>query len=105
MSKKPTSSDVARLIPTQSGMRLCEPGTVVKTVSGSAGIFACAAAALGAQCGFVGPGRSQDPGLPAQGADPGPQAAEQSAPDPHAHHLQSLLKVNSERIVDISIFF
>lgn len=41
-------------IPTQSGMRLCEPGTVVKTVSGSAGIFACAAAALGAQCGFVG---------------------------------------------------
>ena len=42
------------LIPTQSGMRLCEPGTVVKTVSGSAGIFACAAAALGAQCGFVG---------------------------------------------------
>lgn len=40
-------------IPTQSGMRLCEPGTVVKTVSGSAGIFACAAA-LGAQCGFVG---------------------------------------------------
>ena len=42
------------VIPTQSGMRLCEPGTVVKTVSGSAGIFACAAAALGAQCGFVG---------------------------------------------------
>ena len=41
-------------IPTQSGMQLCEPGTVVKTVSGSAGIFACAAAALGAQCGFVG---------------------------------------------------
>ena len=41
-------------IPTQSDMRLCEPGTVVKTVSGSAGIFACAAAALGAQCGFVG---------------------------------------------------
>jgi len=41
-------------IPTQSGMRLCEPGTVVKTVSGSAGIFACAVAALGAQCGFVG---------------------------------------------------
>ena len=41
-------------IPTQSGMRRCEPGTVVKTVSGSAGIFACAAAALGAQCGFVG---------------------------------------------------
>ena len=41
-------------IPTQSGMRLCEPGTVVKTVSGSAGIFACAAAALGAQCSFVG---------------------------------------------------
>lgn len=41
-------------IPTQSEMRLCEPGTVVKTVSGSAGIFACAAAALGAQCGFVG---------------------------------------------------
>ena len=41
-------------IPTQSDMRLCEPGTVVKTVSGSAGIFACAAAALGAQCSFVG---------------------------------------------------
>ena len=41
-------------IPTRSDMRLCEPGTVVKTVSGSAGIFACAAAALGAQCGFVG---------------------------------------------------
>lgn len=41
-------------IPTRSDMRLSEPGTVVKTVSGSAGIFACAAAALGAQCGFVG---------------------------------------------------
>ena len=38
-------------IPTQSGMRLCEPGTVVKTVSGSAGIFACAAAALGVRVG------------------------------------------------------
>ena len=40
-------------IPTQSGMRLCEPGTVVKTVSGSAGIFACAAAALDAGAGLV----------------------------------------------------
>ena len=41
-------------IPTRSDMRLSEPGTVLKTVSGSAGIFACAAAALGTQCGFVG---------------------------------------------------
>lgn len=41
-------------IPTRSDMRLSEPGTVIKTVSGSAGIFACAAAALGADCGFVG---------------------------------------------------
>ena len=41
-------------IPVRSEMRLCEPGAVVKTVSGSAGIFACAAAALGAQCGFIG---------------------------------------------------
>lgn len=41
-------------IPTRSDMRLSDPGTVVKTVSGSAGIFSCAAAALGAQCGFLG---------------------------------------------------
>lgn len=41
-------------IPTRSDMRLSEPGTVVKTVSGSAGIFACAAAALGGDCGFIG---------------------------------------------------
>lgn len=41
-------------IPTRSNMRLAEPGTVIKSVSGSAGIFACTAAALGRQCGFVG---------------------------------------------------
>lgn len=41
-------------IPARSDMRLSEPGTVVKTVSGSAGIFACAAAVLGGDCGFVG---------------------------------------------------
>lgn len=41
-------------IPVRSDMRLCEAGAVIKTVSGSAGIFACAAAALGAQCGLIG---------------------------------------------------
>lgn len=41
-------------IPERSDMRLFEPGAVIKTVSGSAGIFACAAASLGAQSGFMG---------------------------------------------------
>ena len=41
-------------VPTRSDMRLSEPGTVIKTVSGSAGIFSCAAAALGARCGLLG---------------------------------------------------
>ena len=41
-------------VPTRSDMRLSEPGTVIKTVSGSAGIFSCAAAARGARCGLLG---------------------------------------------------
>ena len=41
-------------VPTRSDMRLSEQGTVIKTVSASAGIFSCAAAALGARCGLLG---------------------------------------------------
>lgn len=41
-------------IPSKSDMRLSEPGPVIKTVSGSAGIYACAAAALGVPCSFIG---------------------------------------------------
>ena len=35
-------------------MRIEDAGAVIKTASGSAGIFACAAALLGAQSGFIG---------------------------------------------------
>lgn len=41
-------------IPERLDMRLAEAGAVIKTVSGSAGIFACAAASMGAHCGFIG---------------------------------------------------
>lgn len=42
------------LIPERDGMRIEDEGPVIKTVSGSAGIFACAAALLGADSGFIG---------------------------------------------------
>lgn len=42
------------LIPIEHGGRIEKAGAVLKTASGSAGIFACAAAALGAQSGFLG---------------------------------------------------
>lgn len=42
------------LIPAQEQMRLQDTGPVLKTASGSAGIFACAAARLGAPVGFIG---------------------------------------------------
>lgn len=42
------------LIPGVEGMRISDPGPVIKTASGSAGIFACAGAALGGRCGFIG---------------------------------------------------
>ncbi len=42
------------LVPVQEGMRIRDTGTVLKTASGSAGIFACAAARLGAPTGFIG---------------------------------------------------
>ena len=35
-------------------MRIEDAGAVIKTASGSAGIFACAATLLGARCGFIG---------------------------------------------------
>ena len=41
-------------VPADSRMLLSEPGTVIKTVSGSSGIYACAAASFGADCGFIG---------------------------------------------------
>jgi sugar/nucleoside kinase (ribokinase family) len=41
-------------VPADISMRLSDPGMVVKTVSGSAGIYACAAAAFGADVGFIG---------------------------------------------------
>ena len=41
-------------VPSRSDMLLSEPGTVIKTVSGSSGIYACAAASLGVDCGFIG---------------------------------------------------
>ncbi len=42
------------LIPARGTMRLEDPGEVVKTASGSAGIFACAAARFGASSVFLG---------------------------------------------------
>lgn len=42
------------LIPGRENMRLEDAGPVVKTASGSAGIFACAAALLGGCGGFIG---------------------------------------------------
>ena len=41
-------------VPADIQMRLSDPGMIVKTVSGSAGIYACAAAAFGADVGFIG---------------------------------------------------
>ncbi|MBR6185563.1 MAG: sugar kinase [Clostridia bacterium] len=42
------------LIPAREQMRIEDTGPVLKTASGSAGIFACAAARLGAPVGFIG---------------------------------------------------
>lgn len=42
------------LIPGREGMRIEDEGPVIKTASGSAGIFACAAALLGGGSGFIG---------------------------------------------------
>lgn len=42
------------MIPTETGKLISEPGSVLKTVSGSAGIFACAAGLLGGKSGFIG---------------------------------------------------
>lgn len=42
------------LIPGREGMRMEDEGPVIKTASGSAGIFACAAALLGGGSGFIG---------------------------------------------------
>lgn len=42
------------LIPARDNMRICEAGPVLKTASGSAGIFACAAQRLGGNAGFIG---------------------------------------------------
>ena len=44
------------LIPGRDGMRMEDEGPVIKTASGSAGIFACAAALLGGNSGFIGKG-------------------------------------------------
>lgn len=41
-------------VPCDSDMRLSQPGAVLKTVSGSAGIYACAAAGFGLDCSFLG---------------------------------------------------
>ena len=42
------------LVPAREHMRIRDTGPVLKTASGSAGIFACAAARLGAPVGFIG---------------------------------------------------
>ena len=42
------------LVPERTGMRIEDAGAVIKTASGSAGIFACAAVLLGGRCGFIG---------------------------------------------------
>lgn len=56
-----SSGDIAVLgellidfIPARPNMRLREAGELIKTVSGSAGIFACAAAAFAGRSGFLG---------------------------------------------------
>lgn len=41
-------------LPGEDNMGLKDPGTVIKTVSGSSGIYACAAATLGLPAGFIG---------------------------------------------------
>ena len=41
-------------VPCDSDMLLSEPGAVLKTVSGSSGIYACAAAGFGLDCSFIG---------------------------------------------------
>ena len=42
------------IVPAQEQLRIQDAGLVLKTASGSAGIFACAAARLGAPVGFIG---------------------------------------------------
>ncbi len=42
------------LLPGQNNVKISEPGEVIKTASGSSGIFACAVARLGAKSGFLG---------------------------------------------------
>ncbi len=42
------------LVPAEGELRIRDPGPVLKTASGSAGIFACAASRLGAPVGFIG---------------------------------------------------
>ena len=42
------------MIPAQENMRISDPGAVIKAVSGSAAIFACAAQLLGGNAGFIG---------------------------------------------------
>ena len=42
------------LVPERENMRIRDAGAVIKTASGSAGIFACAATLLGGQGGFIG---------------------------------------------------
>lgn len=41
-------------VPGQDGMRIEDAGTIIKTASGSAGIFACAVSLLGGRGGFIG---------------------------------------------------
>lgn len=41
-------------VPCDSDMRLFQPGAVLKTVSGSSGIYACASAGFGLDCSFIG---------------------------------------------------
>lgn len=42
------------LLPGENNVKISEPGGVIKTASGSSGIFACAVARLGAKSGFLG---------------------------------------------------
>lgn len=41
-------------VPAEPAMKLCEAGKIIKTASGSSGIFACAAAQLCGESGFLG---------------------------------------------------
>lgn len=41
-------------VPCQADMLISQPGAILKTASGSSGIFACAAASMGASVGFLG---------------------------------------------------